>query len=262
MSDQFPATSLSASTEVVADPLIPDGQSVGFGQGMTWITDAFAIFMKAPGAWVLFALVMFVAMMALSMVPFVGQLGINLLLPIVLAGVMTVSRNLERNEPLKSEDFMVGFSGQPMPLIVVGAIYMGVTLVILAVFFVIVIATIGTAILAGLSDPGNVSEMLTAGSFLMLMVAGLVALALYIPLVMAFWFAVPLVHFHGMDPVAAMKSSFMGCLRNILPFLLYGVVSFVLLVLAVIPLGLGLLVMMPLLMITVYTGYKDIYLKP
>ncbi len=259
MSDSFPAAPLSGQTE--ADKLIPDGQTVGIDRGMVWISDAFSLFMKAPGGWVLFALVLFVAMFAMGMVPFIGQLGLNLMMPLVLAGVITVCRALERGDPLKSEDFLVGFSGNPVPLVIVGALYMGGTLIILAIFFFIVIATVGTAILAGFTDPNRFSEIASLGTLLMLMVAGLVALALYVPLAMAFWFAAPLVHCHGMEPVAAMKSSFMGCLRNILPFLLYGIVSFVLLIIAVIPLGLGLLVMMPVLMMTVYTGYKDIYLK-
>jgi uncharacterized membrane protein len=261
MSDQFPPAFPPTTGTPAPDPLILNGQTADFGRGFGWISDAFGLFMKAPGAWLLFALVVFVGMFAVGMVPFIGQLGFNLVSPLILAGVITVCRNLERGEELKSEDFLVGFSGNPTPLLIVGGLYLGGSLLIVAVFFIIVIATVGTAILAGLSDPGQLSQVATVTTLLMLMVAALVALALYVPLVMAFWFATPLVYFHGVAPVDAMKASFMGCLKNILPFLLYGVVSFVLLLISVIPLGLGLLVMMPVLLITVYTGYKDIYLK-
>ena len=50
-------------------------------------------------------------------------------------------------------------------------------------------------------------------------------------------------------------------LRNILPFLVYGIIAFVLLLLASIPLMLGLLVMMPVLIASIYTAYRDIYLS-
>jgi uncharacterized membrane protein len=79
---------------------------------------------------------------------------------------------------------------------------------------------------------------------------------------MATWFAPALVVFHGMGAGAAMKASFLGCLKNILPFLLYGVVLFVFSILASLPLLLGWLVLGPVLAASVYTSYRDIYLKP
>jgi uncharacterized membrane protein len=59
-----------------------------------------------------------------------------------------------------------------------------------------------------------------------------------------------------------MKTSFSGCLRNLLPFLVYGVVMLVLAVLATLPIGLGWLILGPMLSASVYTSYRDIYLKP
>jgi len=85
---------------------------------------------------------------------------------------------------------------------------------------------------------------------------------LTIPLLMALWFAPALVMLHGLGPLEAMKLSFVGCLRNMLPFLLYGLIALVLTVLAVIPVGLGLLVLGPMITASVYTAYKDIFLSP
>ena len=67
--------------------------------------------------------------------------------------------------------------------------------------------------------------------------------------------------FQDQGAVQAMKESFSGCLRNIVPFLVYGVVMMVLSVLASIPVGLGWLVLAPVLAASLYTSYKDIYLK-
>ena len=58
-----------------------------------------------------------------------------------------------------------------------------------------------------------------------------------------------------------MKGSFMGCLKNILPFLVYGVIMFVLAIVASIPLALGWLVLGPMTVASVYAAYRDIYLS-
>ena len=83
--------------------------------------------------------------------------------------------------------------------------------------------------------------------------------ALAIPVAMAYWFAPALVALNGLGPVAAMKTSFLGCLKNILPFLLYGLVAMLAGLLAVIPLGLGWFVLGPVLAASMYAAYRDIY---
>jgi uncharacterized membrane protein len=62
-----------------------------------------------------------------------------------------------------------------------------------------------------------------------------------------------------MKAVDAMRLSFFACLRNFLPFLVYGVISAALLLLAMIPLGLGLLIMIPTMTASLYVSYKDIF---
>ena len=76
---------------------------------------------------------------------------------------------------------------------------------------------------------------------------------------MALWFAPSLVVFNNLKPVEAMKVSFFGCLKNIVPFLLYGVVMMVLCVVAAIPVMLGYLVLGPVIIASIYTGYRDIF---
>jgi uncharacterized membrane protein len=80
-----------------------------------------------------------------------------------------------------------------------------------------------------------------------------------VPLLMAYWFAPALVIMHGVAPIAAMKASFGACLRNILPFLVYGIVMMVLAFLAMIPVGLGMLVWIPLSFTSTYAAYRDIF---
>jgi len=116
---------------------------------------------------------------------------------------------------------------------------------------------VGMMTMMGAGDPATMAQM-----GMTMALAGLIMLALMLPAIMGVWFAAPLVLFHGQGVMDAMKGSFTGCLRNIMPSLIYGVVMFVFAVLASLPLLLGWLVLGPVLLASVYTGYRDIYFKP
>jgi len=64
---------------------------------------------------------------------------------------------------------------------------------------------------------------------------------------------------HNLSAVDAMKLSFAACLKNMLPFLLYGLIFMVLLIIAIIPVGLGLVIVVPMMMTSLYTSYTDIF---
>jgi len=87
----------------------------------------------------------------------------------------------------------------------------------------------------------------------------LIVVALFIPVTMAVWFAPALVMLDGIEPWPALKWSFFGCLKNMWPFLVYGLVFFVLAIVASIPFGLGWLLLGPVLIASVYTSYRDIF---
>jgi uncharacterized membrane protein len=87
----------------------------------------------------------------------------------------------------------------------------------------------------------------------------LIALALFVPVNMALWFAPVLVMLQGQSAPRAIAESFRGCLKNLVPFLIYGIALFVLAILASIPLGLGWLILGPVVIGSVYAAYRDIY---
>ena len=118
------------------------------------------------------------------------------------------------------------------------------------------LALTGASLFGLLNAASPEAAMALGGTFL---VALLLILALMLPLIMAIWFAPPLVVFHELGAVESMKASFLGCLRNMLPFLLYGIVLFIASLIASIPFGLGWLVLVPVFVASIYTGYRDIY---
>jgi uncharacterized membrane protein len=68
-----------------------------------------------------------------------------------------------------------------------------------------------------------------------------------------------LIGLHSLTAVEAMKLSFVACLKNMLPFLVYGLIFTVILVVAIIPFGLGLIVAIPVMMTSLYTSYVDVF---
>ena len=107
---------------------------------------------------------------------------------------------------------------------------------------------------------GGVSNPVSAvGSLTVLLLAILLFLACAIPVYMAMWFAPALVVLHDMAPIEAVRRSFGASMKNMVPFLVYGFVLVVLSVIAAIPLMLGLLVLAPVVVASVYTSYRDIF---
>jgi uncharacterized membrane protein len=91
------------------------------------------------------------------------------------------------------------------------------------------------------------------------MLAPLIILALSLPIYMAIWFASPLVMLNNLGVGEAIKGSFSGCLKNIVPFLVFSVAFLLLAIVATIPIGLGWLVLGPVLLASIHTAYRDIY---
>ena len=232
---------------------VTGGRGVEAGRGWDWIAAGWELFKKQAGMWIAVVLVAFVIFFVLALIPVVGSLATFVLSPVFAAGVLVGSRAVEEGRGLEIGHLFAGFREKLAPLATVGAIYLGAAV---AIALVVGLAT-GASIFAMMSGGG---EAATPAAALTVILALLIMLALLLPVVMAVWFAPALVMFHDKGAVDAMKESFSGCLRNIVPFLVYGVVMLVFGVIAAIPLGLGWLVLGPVLCTSFYTSYKDIYL--
>ncbi len=219
-----------------------------------WIVDGYGLFKQSPVIWIALFFIYVLIAMVLSIVPVFGPIILNLLAPVFMAGFMIGCKAIEEGEELEINHLFAGFKLHTSRLITVGGIYLAGVIVIVGLIFVI---TGGAAAIGGM-EHGTPSPAQSAT----VAIAMLIAFAAIMPLVMAYWFAPTLVVFHEIQPLEAMKLSFNACLRNLVPFLLYSVICIVLMLLAIIPLGLGLLVMIPTMTASLYTSYKDIFDQP
>lgn len=228
------------------------GRAVDAGQGWTWIADGFGLFKKAPGMWIALVIVLFVILVVLAFIPLLGAVATFLLMPLFVGGLILGCQALQGGGELEVGHLFAGFKAHTANLIVLGALAIGGWIIVMLP----VVAIVGAGAFLGAMRGDAAGVAAIGGSFLL---AGLVATALSIPIYMALWFAPALVVLRGLAPVAAMKESFQGCLKNIVPFLIYGLVMLVLGIVAAIPLGLGWLVLGPVAIASVYTAYRDIY---
>ena len=230
---------------------IAGGRRVPASHGWTWIKDAWGLFKRQPGAWILIVLLAGVIFIAVSLVPLVNWIVPYMLVPGMSAGVILGCKALSDGNALTVSHLFAGFQARGGALLLVGLAAF-VLYLIAAIPLIIVMGTRFIALLAG--DPS------AFGDFgLDIIIALLLAVGISVPVYMSLWFAPALVVLHDVAPLAALQQSFGACLKNIVPFLLYGIIFLPLGIVAVIPLGLGMLVLMPVFFATAYTSYRDIF---
>lgn len=254
---------LTAQADAGQESLIPGGRGVGFGQGLAWIGQGWSLFTQAPLIWVVNVVIFIAIFVVASLIPFIGTLIGYVLTGLFAGGLMLGAHAQQNGRPLEVADVFSGFKAPMLtPLLIIGVLYMAawlVVIVIAGIMFAVIFGASG-AIGALMSGDSGAMAGLLAGAGLGVLLVGLVVMALSVPIVMAMWFAPALVVLQNMAPVEAMTTSFRGCLRNILPFLLYGIVFLILFIIGSLPFLLGLLVVLPLLYTSTYAAYRDIFL--
>jgi uncharacterized membrane protein len=236
--------------------LVMPGRSVSAGAGWRWIAEGWRIFTQAPLMWILSMVVLIIVMIVMNLVPILGGLAFQLLQTVIWAGFIAACRALETGGDFEIEHLMAGFTHRFGSLMGVSLIFVGLGIVLAMAYF----GAVGFSVVgAALSGDNEAVRRALLGSVGIAVIGALVVLLVAVPLVAAYWFAPALVFMHGVGPVESMKASLGACLRNIVPFLVYGLIMFVLLIIAMIPFGLGMLVMIPLSITSAYASYRDIF---
>jgi uncharacterized membrane protein len=239
-------------TITLRDAFVPHGRGVPFENGWSWLAAAWSIFKRAAGVWIGMIVVLCLILIVLGVVPILGAVASIIAGPVFTGGLMLASRTTDQGGEPQFTQLFGGFKHRFGSLIGVGVLYL---VGFAAILFIVTLVT-GGSILTVIHAT-TPEEVLAAGAGLLL--AALIFFALLIPLLMAVWFAPALIVFHDVGSVGAMRASFSGCLRNMMPFLLYGIVWFIASIIASIPLGLGWLILGPVTAASIYTAYKDIY---
>ncbi|HJT51721.1 MAG TPA: BPSS1780 family membrane protein [Nitrosospira sp.] len=223
-------------------------------RGWEWIAEGFELFRRVPMLWIILCGALLLIAATLALIPMAGQFIFTLLSPVFLAGLMIGCRTMERGGQLEIGHLFSGFRNAG-PLVTIGGIYLVGQVLIVGIFMLVGGDVLMSLLLEGKRVDENELKNVSGD----MLWASLVALTLSIPLMMAAWFAPLLTIFDGIPPVEAMRISFFACVKNIVAFQIYAVILVVLTVIATIPYGLGLFVLIPTLFASIYASYVDIF---
>jgi uncharacterized membrane protein len=249
---------LNAGTLTLADS--PRSNSAGAAWG--WIKSGFTNFKASPLFWIINIILLFVIFMVLGMIPILGMLATNILNPVIMGGLMLGTYAVSQGQPMTVAHLFSGFKQHAGSLVTVGVLYLAGIIVVLLVTGVIAYLTGGfdgfmTLAASQSGQAPDPAQVLAAyGS---LKIAGIFYILLLIPLLFSIIFAPVLVVMHNLKPLQAMKLSFVGCIKNILPIIVWFILIFLLIIIGIIPLGLGLLVVFPLITASTFSAYKTIF---
>lgn len=231
----------------------PQPQRVSPAQALVWLKAGWGYFIGNPGIWIAISVIFIVMLFVLGLVPLLGWAVVLIGFPVMVAGMVLGCHAQARGEPLRIEHLFAGLKVHAGNLALVGVFYL---LGGLIAGFVSVIIVGGAAL------TGYIIEAL-AGLGLGLVsgvVLGSVAFSvLWVLLITALWFAAPLVVLRDTPPLDAMKLSLSACFGNFGAFVVLGVLIYVLIWVAMVPAGLGVLVLVPVLAGTVYSSYQDVF---
>jgi hypothetical protein len=222
------------------------------GRGASWLAEAWGLFRRQPMAWIGISAGWLIVTFGLILVPIVGGVVANFLQPAFFASFALAAIRQLKGEPVGMGDLFVGFRRNLRALVNLGAI-----LLIAEIGIFALMALLGLPVASSGDKPFTVAEyvealrgrewILAVGFLLTVLVKG------------ALWFAPPLIALRDMPVTHALRWSTYAALSNVGAMLVYGLSLMALFFAAIIPWALGLIVVIPMMAISTYVGYRDVF---
>lgn len=217
-------------------------EQVEAGAGWHWITHGWFLFTRQPGSWIAMALIMIVLYLFLSWIPLLGVLAAAVIGPALFGGLYHGAREINAGRELAIPHLFQAFrdSNRTGPMLMLG-------LVPLAAAFIS--SLFSALVFAG----GEGLTALPVVTYLLVSIAvSLVSGALLL-------FAVPRVMLGLATPIDAVQQSAVAVRDNIGAFLVLAATYFGLAFLATIPLGLGFLILLPVMAGAVCAAHEQVF---
>lgn len=182
-----------------------------FGRGFAWLSAGFSLWRKRPALMSYLTFGYLLMLLAVSLVPLIGQPLAALAMPMLSLGVLNGCRAIAHEETVGPEVLFSGFERHRQALVTVGGLYF--------------IASLLVFLLTALLDGGRLQALLQGAGAdadpFSLLSSLLLAVLLSTPVMMAYWFAPMLAGWFGISAPKALFFSLVACWRNWRPFLAY-----------------------------------------
>lgn len=221
-------------------------------RGAAWLIEAFGLFRQAPMAWLGLCAGWIAITFGLILLPFIGGVLANFLQPVFFASFAIAAYRQSAGERVVMADLFGAFKRNMRPLVNLGALLLLAEIAIFAFM-----ALLGLPMAASGEHSFTLEEyvgalkgkewILATGFLMTVVVKG------------ALWFAPPLVAFHGMTTVQAIRWSLFAAISNLGVMIVYGAMLLALFLVALIPWALGLIVVIPIMVISTYIGYREVF---
>jgi uncharacterized membrane protein len=220
------------------------------GRGAGWLAEAFlSFFRKAPLAWIGLTAGWLVITFGLILVPLIGGVIANFLQPVFFASFAIVALRQAAGEPVRMGDLFLGFRRNLRALVNLGAILLIVEIAIFALMALLGLPMGGEGEKTTFTMAEYV-QMLKGKEWILVL-----GFALTVLVKGALWFAPPLIALHDMPTSHAMRWSVYAALANFGAMVVHGIALMGLFFVAL----MGLLVVIPIMCISTYVGYRDVF---
>lgn len=252
---QPPQVDVTPPSKVNADfTLLPEPRSVPIGAALEWFAESWSVVKANLGTWVLITLAFIAIQFVMGFVPIAGDIVSTLLGPVFTGGILLGIHALAQGGELRFDHLFAGFKEKFAPLLTLGAVTLGVMFLFGILIGGVFVGTNSELLSGDMTRPEAVFSGINTG---------LIAVAVIFLIIMAmlFWFATQLVALNDVPVLQALSMSLKGCLRNPLPLIVFVLLAMLLVILGAIPLGLGLLIVLPWLFVTAYVSYRHIFIQ-
>ncbi|MGH8513596.1 MAG: BPSS1780 family membrane protein, partial [Gammaproteobacteria bacterium] len=225
-------------------------------QAWSWYKAGWRLFLINPSTWILYTFLWVLLAIFLWQIPILGRVAWWMINPALYAGFLYQAAEMEQGRPLAVNRFFIGLTNKTtrLPLLTLGVISLA-TYVFLNVVTIVDPSLYSTVESLWRAD----ASIGIAAVVINLLVRGVLLFLILSLATMALLYSCPAIMFAGIDAFDAMMNSFETCARHWRAFAAFMGIFIGLAIAAMIPMGLGLLVLMPVTFCAAYASFQTLY---
>ena len=189
--------------------------------GWLWLRQGFSLFKKQPFELLMLFFSLMLFNFVLNVIPILGSVTTFLLGPVLMMGFMHACREVDNGQRISIGFLVLAFRSPALKnLLLLGCLHILALLLAFAGCMLFDQGLLWSFISTGKTlDAKAIQQTNIVSSFILIWL-------LHLPASMAFWFAAPLVMWHGMSTAKAVFFSFIAAWRARRAFLVYGLSCF------------------------------------